>query len=61
MHLELDVDTFRGDVKLAALGDLDSLSGFVAAGGFESLNFVYNLVALEDLTEDNVTAIEPAE
>lgn len=58
--LKLDVNTFFGDRELAALGDLDRLDGLVAAGRLGVLNLLDNLVALENLAEDDVLAIEPA-
>ncbi|KAI9158783.1 hypothetical protein HJFPF1_06781 [Paramyrothecium foliicola] len=57
--LELDVNTFRRDLELSALGNLDRLNGFVAGQGLGVLNLVNEFVALEDLAEDNVSAIEP--
>jgi hypothetical protein len=57
--LELNVNTFRGDIKLAALGNLDSLDGSVRRSSLGVLDLLDNLVALEDFTEDDVLAIEP--
>lgn len=57
--LELDVNTFRRNLQLAALDDLDRLEGLVAGGGLGVLDLLDNFVALEDLTEDDVSAIEP--
>lgn len=57
--LELDVNTFRGDLELAALENLDRLGGSVAWAGLGLLDLLDDLVALEDLTEDDVLAIEP--
>ena len=57
--LELDVNTFRGDLELAALENLDRLDGSVASTGLGLLNLLDDLVALEDLAEDDVLAIEP--
>lgn len=57
--LELNVNTFGGNLKLATLGDLDSFDGLVSSGSLGVLNLLDNFVALEDLTEDNVSAIEP--
>ena len=53
------MDTFRGHLQLSALGDLDSLLGLVAAGSLGVLDLGDNIHALEDLAEDDVTAIEP--
>lgn len=57
--LEFHVDTFGGNVKLATLDDLDRLNGLVTAGRLEVLDLVNDVVALEDLAKDNVTAVEP--
>lgn len=53
------MDTFRGNLQLAALGDLDGLDGLVARLGGRVLNLLHDVVALEDLAEDDVTTIEP--
>lgn len=53
------MDTFRGDLQLAALDNLDGLDRLVARGGLGVLDLLYNVVALEDLAEDNVAAVEP--
>lgn len=62
MHtaLEFHVDTFWGNFQLAALGDLDRLYGLVAWSGLDLLDLLDDIVALEDLTEDDVAAIQPA-
>lgn len=57
--LELDVNTFRGDLELAALGNLDGLLGLVAGEGLGQLDPLDDLVALNDLAEDDVLAVEP--
>lgn len=57
--LELHVNTFGRNLQLAALGDLDLLDGLVAGLGGALLDLLNDVVALEDLAEDNVTAIEP--
>lgn len=57
--LELHMDTFSRDLQLAALSDLDRLGGLVAGRGLGVLDLLDNVVALEDLAEDNVTAVEP--
>jgi hypothetical protein len=57
--LELNVNTFRGDLELAALGDLDSHGGSVSLASLGVLDLLNDFVALEDLTEDDVLAIEP--
>ena len=59
MLLKLHVDTFRGDLKLAALGDLDRLSRSITRTGLAVLDLLDDIVALEDLAENDVLAIEP--
>lgn len=46
--------------KLSTVGDLDHLHGLVAGALGHVLDLVDDLVALEDFTEHNVAAIEPA-
>ena len=58
--LKLHVNTFRGDLQLAALGDLDRLDGLVAGLGLGALNLLHHIKALENLAKDDVAAIEPA-
>ena len=57
--LELNVYTFFGNRQLARLGDLDRLNGLVARPGLDLLDLLDNVVALEDLAEDDVTAVKP--
>jgi hypothetical protein len=57
---QFHVNTFRGDLQLAALGDLDSLDGLVASSGRVLLDLLHDIVALENLAEHDVLAIEPA-
>jgi hypothetical protein len=57
MHLEVDVNTFGGNLKLAALDDLDGLNRLIARCGLGVLDLLDDLVALEDFTEDDVAAI----
>jgi hypothetical protein len=54
------VYTFLGHLELSALGNLDSLHRLVAAALGHVLNLVDDLVALKNLAEDNVAAVEPA-
>ena len=56
---ELHVNTFIGDRQLARLDDLDRLDGAVARLGLNLLDLLDDVVALEDLAEDDVAAIEP--
>jgi hypothetical protein len=58
--LEFRVNTFRWHLELSALGDLDSLGRLIARSLGDVLDLGDNLVALEDLAEDDVAAIEPA-
>ena len=58
--LEFRVNTFRWHLELSALGDLDSLGRLVARALGDVLDLRDDLVALEDLAEDDVAAIEPA-
>lgn len=57
---EFYVDTFRWDLQLAALGNLDCLDGLVARLGLDILNLLNNIVTLEDLAKDDVSVIEPS-
>ena len=57
--LKFDMNTFGGHFELAALDNLDRLDGLVTASSLEVLDLVDNVVALEDLTKDDVSAIEP--
>lgn len=57
--LELHVNTFGRNLQLSALGDLDLLDRLVAGLGRALLNLLNDVVALEDLAKDDVTAIEP--
>lgn len=52
------MNTFRGDLQLSALGNLDRLDGLVRLG-LDLLDLLDDVEALEDLAEDDVTAIEP--
>jgi hypothetical protein len=58
--LEFCVNTFRWHLELSALGDLDRLDGLVARGLGHLLDLLDDIVAVEDLTEDDVAAVEPA-
>jgi hypothetical protein len=53
------VNTFRGDRELAALGNVDGLLGLVARVRGRVLDLLDNVVALKDLTEDDVATVEP--
>jgi hypothetical protein len=54
------VNTFLGDLEFSALRDLDRLDWLVALSFRYVLDLVDNVVAIDDFTEDNVAAIEPA-
>jgi hypothetical protein len=59
VYLELHVNTFGRNLQLSALGDLDLLDRLVTGLGRALLNLLNDVVALEDLAKDDVTAIEP--
>lgn len=54
------MNTFFGHRQLSALGDLDRLLGLVTRVLLDVLDLLDNVVALEDLAEDDVLAIQPA-
>lgn len=54
------MNTFGRDLKLAALGNLDSLNRLIACRGLGVLDLLDDLVALKDLAENDMSAIEPA-
>ena len=54
------MDTFFGNLQLAALGDLDSLGWLVTRLCLDVLDLLNNIVALENLAKDNVATVEPA-
>lgn len=58
--LELHVNTFFGHRQLSTLDDLDGLLGLVAGVLLDVLNLLNDVIALEDLAEDNVLAVQPA-
>jgi hypothetical protein len=58
--LELNVNTFRRDFKLAALGNLNGLSRLIVRPGLGVLDLLDDLVTLKDLAENDVSAIKPA-
>lgn len=58
--LEFRVNTFRWDLELSALGNLDRLDRLVAGSLGDVLDLLDDIVALEDLAEDDVAAVEPA-
>lgn len=58
--LEFRVNTFRWDLELSALGNLDCLDRLVARALGDVLDLLDDVVALEDFTEDDVAAVEPA-
>ena len=59
VFLEFDVDTFRRNLKLAALDNLDGVDRLVTTSGRAVLDLVDNVVALKDFAENDVTAIKP--
>lgn len=56
---ELHVNTFFGNRQLSALDDRHSRLGLVARVLLNILDLLDNVVALEDLAEDNMLAIQP--
>ena len=52
--------TFFGFRQLATLRDRDWLLGFVVTALLHVLYFVYDIIALENFTENDVLSIEPA-
>lgn len=57
--LELNVNTFCGNLEFTTLDNLDGGKGLVTGGSLEVLDLVDNVVALEDLSEDDVTSVQP--
>lgn len=53
------MNTFFGNLELSALGDPDRLLGLVAGLLVDVLDLLDDVVALEDLAEDDVTAVQP--
>ena len=53
------MNTFWWHLQLAALGDLDGGLGSVAGLRLRLLDLLHHVVALQDLAEDDVSAIEP--
>lgn len=58
--LELHVDTFFGHGQFPALDDLDGQLGLVAGVLLDVLDLLDDFVALKDLAENNVLAVQPA-
>ena len=54
------MDTFFSDGELARLGDLDRRERLVARRLGRILDLLNNVVAFDNLAEDDVTAVEPA-
>jgi len=54
------VNTFGRNLQLAALGDLDSLDRLVAGASCAVLDFLHNVVTLENFAKYDVLAVEPA-
>lgn len=52
--------TFCGRLQFSAVSDLDRLLGLVSGSFGYVLDLLDNVIALEDLAEDDVTPIEPA-
>ncbi len=58
--LKLGVNTFRWHLQLPTLDDLDHLGWLVSGSLGDVFNELDDVVALENLAEDDVAAIEPA-
>jgi len=58
--LQLHVNTFGGNLELAALDDLDIVDGPVGLGCGRVFDLFDYIVALKNLAEDDVAAVEPA-
>jgi hypothetical protein len=56
---EIHVDTFWWHFELAGLGNLHRRLGLVAGQRLAGLDLLYNIVALQNLAEDNMSAVEP--
>lgn len=54
------MNTFFGHRQFSALEDLDRLLGLVARVLFNVFNLLNDVVALEDLAENDVLAVQPA-
>ena len=53
------MNTFRGHLQFATLGDFDGLGGLIARLRLGLLDLLNNVVALEDFAEDDVAVVEP--
>ena len=54
------MNTFWGHLQLATADDLDRLLGLVSRLCLHVLDLLNDVVALEDLAEDNVLSIKPS-
>ena len=54
------MNTFRWHLELSALGNLDSLARLVPGALGHVFDLLHNIVSFEDLSKDDVAAIEPA-
>ena len=54
------MNTFLWNLELSALGNLDGLDRLVSWCLLNVLNLLYDIVSLNDLSEDDVAAVEPA-
>jgi hypothetical protein len=57
--LEFRVDTFFWHLELAALSDLDCLHWLVSCALFAVLYLLNYVIALENLSENDVAAVQP--
>jgi len=56
---KLHMNTFRRNLQLATLDNLDSLDRLITRLGLDILDLLHDIVALEDLAKHDVTAVEP--
>jgi hypothetical protein len=59
-NLKLGVNTFLWNLQLTTLDNLDGFGRTISSSFGYIFDLLDNLVSFEDLTENNVTAIEPA-
>lgn len=57
--LQFGANTFFGDFELSRLGNLDGLRRLIARALGAVLDLLNDVVALEDLAEDDVLAVQP--
>jgi hypothetical protein len=60
LFLFFELNTFCRHLQLATLGDFDRLLGLVSPAFWHILNLLYNFIAFENFTEDNVLPVKMA-